>query len=340
MPTRTLRPDDPDYEEEMDRLDSEGRLPSGVSATHRAMKSLKAAERKKRADEEKKRHEEALARLPKAPEWFTTVGLYSKKSLIGLKPMFKSQYLNSILGASGIESFTTYCPRCKSDTVAVREEAKDLRSPAGSNQGFTSNPLSDFTIKYEESYEVVFRCAHGHCPQEMFYEFYCDEGSLVKMGQYPSYADLSSELKEYDKVITEDQRGYWRRAIGLNSADIGIGSYVYLRRILEDFINEAAEEMKKVSGWDEDEYRRGRMREKIDMLKDGLPEFIVENKVMYSLLSKGIHRMSENECKASFQLLHEALCVICDERVMARAKRLRSERVSKAMSEAAKDDRE
>ena len=57
---------------------------------------------------------------------------------------------------------------------------------------------------------------------------------MKKIGQYPSVADLSfPELKDYRKVMSKDDDKELKRAIGLHASGIGIGSFVYLRRIFE-----------------------------------------------------------------------------------------------------------
>ena len=46
--------------------------------------------------------------------------------------------------------------------------------------------------------------------------------------------------------------------------------------------------------WDENSYSQSRMGEKIEILADDLPEFLVQNKNIYGILSKGIHELSSN----------------------------------------------
>ena len=57
---------------------------------------------------------------------------------------------------------------------------------------------------------------------------------MIKIGQYPSIADLSfPELKDYRKVMTKEDERELKRAIGLFASGIGVGSFVYLRRIFD-----------------------------------------------------------------------------------------------------------
>ncbi len=52
---------------------------------------------------------------------------------------------------------------------------------------------------------------------------------------------------------------------------------------------------------------------KINLAKDKLPNFLVENKKIYSVLSKGIHELDENECKEYFPILRSGIEIILDE---------------------------
>lgn len=49
------------------------------------------------------------------------------------------------------------------------------------------------------------------------------------------------------------------------------------------------------------------MKEKIEMLKESIPEFLVSNKALYSILSKGIHELSENECLEMFPVMKTSI---------------------------------
>lgn len=55
------------------------------------------------------------------------------------------------------------------------------------------------------------------------------------------------------------------------------------------------------------------MEEKIENLSKYLSEFLVENKKMYSILSKGIHELEEDECLQHFDTLRVGIEIILDE---------------------------
>jgi hypothetical protein len=87
---------------------------------------------------------------------------------------------------------------------------------------------------------------------------------------------------------------------------------VYLRRIFESLIEDAHVEASTEPGWDEQAYGGSRVAEKIVMLERLLPPFLVENRGLYSVLSVGVHTLSEEECLAAFPAVRLAIELILD----------------------------
>ena len=138
-----------------------------------------------------------------------------------------------------------------------------------------------------------------------------DGCKIKKIGQYPSVADLSfPELKEYRKILSKQDEKEFRRAIGLHAQGIGIGSFVYLRRIFERIIDAAKQKAIAAGTLDEQAYKAEHVDERIKMLADYLPKALVESTVFYGIVSKGIHELSEDECIAYFPVLREFIFMI------------------------------
>lgn len=86
---------------------------------------------------------------------------------------------------------------------------------------------------------------------------------MKKIGQYPSVADLSfPELKEYRKVMTKEDEKELKRAIGLFASGIGVGSFVYLRRIFERIIVTASRKAIEEGKIKEEEFGKAHVDEK------------------------------------------------------------------------------
>ena len=134
---------------------------------------------------------------------------------------------------------------------------------------------------------------------------------MKKIGQFPSYADLSySEIKKYRKIMSDEDEKELKRANGLFSAGIGVGSFVYLRRIFERIIATAAKKGIEASIIDETEYEKAHIDERIKMLSDYLPKVLVDNKVFYGIVSKGIHELSEDDCLEYFPVMNSFIMMI------------------------------
>lgn len=159
--------------------------------------------------------------------------------------------------------------------------------------------------------------------------------TIQKIGQYPSYGDLNiPKVKKYVSILSEKNLGELTRAIGLASHDIGIGSYIYLRRVFESLIEEAHQNAIKEKGWKERKYTSARMSEKIKMLKKYLPQFLIKNPNMYSLLSKGVHELTEEECLKHFDTLKISIELILDEKLERAEKEKKIMEAEKALQKA------
>ena len=145
---------------------------------------------------------------------------------------------------------------------------------------------------------------------------------LKKVGQYPSIADMQFfDLRKYQKVLKNNYKEL-TRAIGLYSAGVGIGSFVYLRRIFERLCEEAHQQCINADGWDEKQYTSSHFNERIEMLEQHgihlLPiELLPVKNKLYGVMGKGIHEYTEIECLELFPWVQMAVELILDNRLSA-----------------------
>lgn len=160
-----------------------------------------------------------------------------------------------------------------------------------------------------------------------------EENTIVKIGQQPSIADFHiSEIKQYKKLLLTEKLKEFTRAIGLAANGVGIGSFVYLRRIFEYLIHEAYILCKADGLITETDYKKARMDEKIEMLSTHLPDFLVDHKTMYSILSKGIHELDEETCLLHFDTLRVGIEIILDEKLDELRKKEKIEAAKKKLT--------
>lgn len=189
--------------------------------------------------------------------------------------------------------------------------------------------------KYSSDTHVMvfqFRCTmcEGHT---LDYAVLNMHDHLIKIGQYPSIADLSSdELQEYRKDIDEQSFKELRRAIGLHAQGIGVGSYVYLRKVFERILNKAGDEAISDGAIDEEILRKSKVDEKIRLLKDYLPKALSGNAVFYGIVSKGIHELSEEECIQYFPVLKSCIVLILRQWKKQREDKENEKEISRSIS--------
>lgn len=156
--------------------------------------------------------------------------------------------------------------------------------------------------------------------------YYClydaKENTLIKVGQYPSVATIHlHEIKQYKKLLPTEKMKEITRAIGLAANGVGIGSFVYLRRVFEYLIQQAYQDAIENKSIVESDFQRARMDKKIELLKAYLPTFLVDHKELYSILSLGIHELDENTCLQHFDTLRVGIEIILDEQLEALRKK-------------------
>ena len=196
-----------------------------------------------------------------------------------------------------------------------------------------------------DTYEVVLVCKrYGTFLHYLIHAEYAEEDDehkhithLSKVGQYPSVADFHvGQVHKYDKVLPKDKMREFTKAIGLAANGVGIGSFVYLRRIFEHLVFEAKNTAKATNPeFDETAFISARMNERILMLSGYLPEFLVENHTIYGILSKGIHELSEDVCNKHFSILRESIEMILDEKLEAYQKEQKKKSIKQALSKIA-----
>lgn len=191
-------------------------------------------------------------------------------------------------------------------------------------------------------FENRFVCARCRLQALVFYSDLSD-GHLRKVGQLPALADLHlPDLQPYRGILSAARYGELARGIGLAAHGIGIGAFVYLRRVFESLVEEAhVQASEDNDDWDEDAYLHGRMADRIRLLDQYLPEFLVENRALYSVLSLGVHELTEEDCLAHFEVVRAGIELILDEKIEAdrKARKIEATRKSVAALENALGER-
>lgn len=160
-------------------------------------------------------------------------------------------------------------------------------------------------------YAMTYRCTRDR-QHFIIFDLITTDDKIIKVGQYPSVADLViPEIAKYKPVLGTQYREF-SKAIGLFAHGIGIGSFVYLRRIIENLVFDKYNEVSENLEISNTEFMRLKFDEKIEALKPYLPEVLVANKNIYGIVSKGIHELSEEECREMFPYIKAGIELILD----------------------------
>lgn len=227
--------------------------------------------------------------------------------------------------------FDTFCPACKNITTWQQlPPAGDVYHTIGVHLEKKQDALQEYLIP---GLTRLLRHLEFQCARQPKHRLFAavdlrnvilsknlgvrpvEKATLTKFGQLPSLADLAaSELEEYRKFIDEKDLKDLQRATGLAAHGIGIGSFVYLRRIFEGLVNEAADSAATSSeGFDQIAFRSMRMEDKLQAISGHVPAWMVTNRKLYGILSIGLHELTENGCIEAFSAVKQGTLALLEQ---------------------------
>lgn len=180
-------------------------------------------------------------------------------------------------------------------------------------------------------HDMSITCSRSRM-HSIHYKFRMKRLVVQKIGQYPSLADIANdEVSAYRKDMDKVDAQEFHKAIGLAAHGVGVGSFVYLRRVFERLIGKRFQEFKDAEGWDENDFRTMPMEDKVGLLSGHLPQFLVENRKIYSVLSIGIHELDEKACLDAFEAMKQSIIIILEDDKTKKDELARRIQLSKAI---------
>ena len=254
----------------------------------------------------------------KFDDFLVNTGLYIAMSFSGDDINELAGILSEKRSGIGVYKFDSYCPYCEKESIF------SIESTVYHHGSFY---LGEFQNKNKQ---ISATCSRN-VSHKILYFFITTDDTIQKIGQFPPVPDiLSQKIVKYKNTLKKDFIEL-KTAIQLYSHGVGIGSFVYLRRVFENLIIGAFEE-NKASIVDSCKFYTKRMDERIIMIKPYIPSFIANNSAIYGILSKGIHELDEFECLDFFPVLNESIEMILDQKLRMKEEREKEKLLSQTIS--------
>ena len=171
-----------------------------------------------------------------------------------------AEKLSSIIG-KGDSQIDAHCIYCGKESIFF-----DSRSHRFDPQLILGDRLFTVTLKCKRNSDHTY-----------WFAFKVESELFSKVGQNPSHADLANvELNKYRKVLGNPRSAELRRAVGLAANGVGVGAFVYLRRIFESLLSDHKDQFEAKNGpiknWD-----NMRVQERVNVLSSILPPALVKD---------------------------------------------------------------
>ena len=210
-----------------------------------------------------------------------------------------------------------YCTKCKSIQTFLTDAGYLVRHPM--NAGPAPSERYQPRFVDGEVFSLLFRCTHEKTHVIVAY-FRIDRDWLIKIGQYPSLDDIQSTIvDQYDSVLDEIHLDELKKANRCYLISYAVAAFIYLRRVFEFLVHEACLRKYTASAVP-DGFDRLPMEKKISDLKDYLPKLLVDNASVYSIMSEGIHNLSEEKCADAYPAIYSGIYLILKAEIERREK--------------------
>lgn len=155
--------------------------------------------------------------------------------------------------------------------------------------------------------------------------FHNGELFLIKTGQYYSLRDFNENYTNrlVKDLKSKELRKEYEEALITHDEGHSVAAYAYMRRVIEKIIFQKFNEKQRDKSIDD--FKQLHFYEKIQYLKNDLPELLQDKKI-YDLSSAGIHTLTEDECESYFPILKQTVeLILIDEAKQRKEKLLRKQ---------------
>lgn len=185
----------------------------------------------------------------------------------------------------------------------------------------------------EEPKQLIYKSLElicARCRYKYQYFFTTNRKFIMKVGQFPSFAEVNScGIDKYKNLIPKYFIEF-KSSFSCYSQGKGIAAFVYLRRILEDLVEKIYNN--KVEDKEENEKFIDKFK-KVQQIEKVLPEEMADiQNALYSVLSKGIHEYEEDECLKLYEAVKFVIEEILDKQLIEKQKQDKIKEVKKTLN--------
>jgi len=257
-------------------------------------------------------------------DWLLSLPLYTPVA-IGSNA---SPTVRAILTYVAIVDF--YCPACKKFTpfqgVLSLETQNSMASELMAAKSF--GVAAGFWTQKKFSKELS--CTRAN--HKTIFHFQIEDSHLLKVGQYPSIADINfGEVMAFAPALGELRTRELNKAIELAGNGAGLGAYIYLKKIFESLLEDAHQIALSDKTWDEAGYLKANISDKVRILATHLPSFTLEHPEHYAILDQDLDDLTDTACIEQFNALKTAVLVITDEQLAQHTRDLRISQASELL---------
>ena len=187
----------------------------------------------------------------------------------------------------------------------------------GDNKKLVKN--DDLEDESLDRFEIDLLCPMCHSKMTLYYVYTLNY--IEKILTYPDVMDgYKVKYKEYRKLQTDNGFDYYNEFVeacySFYKIHSGIGTFCYLRLCIENIIKDFWNEMLECGKINDEYDSMVKVSKRVEVIKDNLdPEIYCMIPNLYSILSKGINELDENECLKHFDTLKEIVEILLDQKL-------------------------
>ncbi len=256
-----------------------------------------------------------------------------EKEKIEIKDILEDTYDSNFDDSLGI-GLDRFCQTCKKiKTFIINriecfgvdifvEKIKKIYNRIGGN---SEKLLNEKLVKINGLIVLCFKCPS--CSEKLYCIYEYKEGGIFKLTEVPEISRTDNQILKKYKIVksTFPYAQELMTAKKLHSKKSEIGAFVYLRRCLENYINSLLK--------DEDSKKKLKFSDKIEKVKDEIDENVYPGlKALYSILSKAIHELTEDECEEYFGILFASITTLLDNEIEKIKRKENGEKLAKELN--------